>query len=152
MIPYQNISFPDHLDMRWLGGTTKPDGSYYAWTDYMLLHEFRCFYTRGTGSGVVTGEAGFIFDRSSIPQFARSFIPKDGSWQAISTTHDVVFGQKGVPGCETFEEANALLMAGMLGHRRGTNPQVIRTPWLQRNAIYQAVSSPIGRAIWEDSD
>jgi len=152
MTEYRDIVFPDHLDIRWLGGTAKPDGSYYAWTDYMLLSEFRCFYTRGTGSGIITSPALEIIDRASVPQFARSFIPKDGSWQAISVPHDLVYKHKGVPGCETFEEANALMMAGMLGHRRGTNPKIIRTPWFQRNAIYQAVSSPIGRAIWADNN
>ena len=136
---YTGIAFPDHLDMRWLGATPKPDGSLYGFECYQLLAEFRQVSNEAT----VTSPAGFVMDRASIPKIGRSFITKDGSWQRPSICHDFVFWKKGVPGVETFEKANAFFLAGM--RQQGT-------PFIERNIIMAAVSSPIGWAIWEDDD
>ncbi len=148
MTIYADIVFPDNLDMRWLGGIPKEDGSgaYYNWTDYVLLHEFRCIWN----DGIVTAFANFVCDRASIPQVGLSVIPKDGSWQRGSITHDLVFWEKGVPGVETFELANELLLASMIGHRNLGYPLVIETPFFQRNVIMAAVTGPAGRAAWDD--
>jgi hypothetical protein len=134
--------------MRALGGTPVPgnaDGALYPWDYWMMLSEFRCIWRgpRGRAGGVVTVPALFIHDRASIPGFAQGFIQKDGPIQRPSIVHDWVFVNKGVPGVETFEQANDFFFAGMKAEGAGR---------IARNLIYGAVNSDIGRAQWEDDD
>ena len=144
MTTYQNIVFPDPLIMEALGGTPNGRGGVYSWDFYMLLREFRCFYqTDNGGSGVVTAPALFIHDRASIPGFAQGFVQKDGPIQRPSIIHDWVFVNRGVPGAETFERANDLFFAGMKDEGMGR---------IERNLVYAAVNSDIGREEWEDDD
>lgn len=141
MTAYQDIVFPDPLIFEALGGTPtgKSDGSLHPWNLYQLVHEFRVIWR----DGVIAAPALFINDRASIPQIGRSFIPKDGPWQPGAIIHDWVGKNKGVPGCETFALANDLFFECMKA--KGTSR-------VERNIIFGAVSSDIGRAIWDDDE
>lgn len=137
---YKDVVFPDELDMRALGNSPKhrkENGDFYNWDDYMILAEFRVIWHEG----VITVPALFVCDRASIPDRLQGVIQKDGSHQRPSIPHDWVFYNKGVPGCETFDDANALMLAGM---------EAEGTPIGNRTAIMLAIEG-FGQAAWEDN-
>lgn len=137
---YHNVVFPDRLLWEALGGTQIPGEApfvEYAWDLYQLETEYRVIWHEG----VITAPAMMITDRSSIPGLAQGLIQKDGPHQPGSIIHDWVFLNKGVPGCKTFEDANDLFFECM--RAKGSSR-------IERNIIFGAVNSDIGRAIWDD--
>jgi hypothetical protein len=120
---FTNITYPDPLLFEYIGGE-----------EYKLLADFRCCWLFGE----IVVPAGFITDRASVPQFARSLIPKDRLNKA-SVIHDWCF----VYQWRSFKQTNQLFLAGM---------KATGIAWWRRRAAYAAVSSFIGRRLWHSHD
>jgi len=141
MLKFPGLILPDELDMRALGGSPrhKINGKPYPYDYYMNLSEFRVIWD----TGIIYVPALFIHDRSSIPRFAEdvSLIRKDGPHQRGSLAHDWVFANKGVPGCETFDLANDLLIECMMLENAHEFDMAL---------VGAAVRSPFGQMAWDD--
>jgi hypothetical protein len=137
---YNEVVLPNELDTRALGGSPsihKANGDYYPWNYHMLLSEFSVMWHQG----IITVPAQFIYDRASIPSFLQGFKNKEGPWDRGSVIHDWVFVNKGVPGCETFEDANELFKQCMIEDQASEN---------DIDTIMAAVTSAFGQAAWDN--
>ena len=102
-------------------------------------------FTRHTGAAIAPGE--MITDGGSIPQLFQG-IPGFSSWEfgPAFIIHDWEFQQHDAGATKSFEQANLTLAEGILTLM---NQGVARKDKLVLAAIWAAVSSPVGRHIWD---
>lgn len=125
MSRFPGLRFPDHLDLRYVGGD-----------EWKLLVRFRAVW-RG---GQVTVPVGFVTDLSSIPRRFRSLIPVVGPQNLASVIHDFLYDPERRPAGWTRANADLIFLEGM---------KAAGVRWMRRRAMYLAVR--VGSARFWDT-
>jgi len=122
---FKNVILPDNLDLRDIGNG-----------EFMLLADYRVFWTEGAKEHSYTVPAKFVTDLASIPRVFQSLIPKLGRHNGPSVIHDRQYVEK------TWKKRDVDRFF------RATS-KAAKVPYHRRILMWLAVRSPIGRIVWE---